>query len=448
MVSESRSRLRLAAILFIILLDMVGVGIILPVLPQLLEDLTGGSVAQAAVIGGWLVFTYAFMQFVFSPVLGNLSDRFGRRPILLLSLTGLTLDYLLMSMAPFVWYLFVGRIISGAAGASVGTATAYMADITPPEKRTHRFGLIGAAFGLGFIIGPVIGGELGEWGPRAPFVVAAGLGLAGLLFCYFVMPESLPKERRRKFEFKRANPFGAVMALKRYRVVLWLLATLFLFTLSAQALPSVYNYFTIEVFNFTPSQIGRSLGLFGIGFAISQAFLVGPVMKRFGDQAVVVLGMCAMITAMTCVAFIHTEAWLYVWLLVGTLAGLAAPGLNGILSRHVPDNMQGELQGAVNAANSLATILGPLAATQIFFVFSSDKQGLYFPGAPFLAAAGAVLLSLLLFVFTASRFDFAHQRQKDHADPPVTVPPGEPVAPPSPQDARLPAADESRPPAQ
>ena len=264
---------------------MVGVGIIVPVLPELLEQLTGGSVAQAAVIGGYLVFAYAFMQFVFSPVLGNLSDRFGRRPVLLASLLGLTFDYLMMSIAPFVWYLFIGRIIAGIAGAAVATATAYMADITPPHKRTHRFGLIGAAFGLGFIIGPVIGGELGELGPRVPFYAAAGLAFANFLFGLFVLPESLPKANRRKFDIRRANPFGAVLALRKYPVISWLLGVLFMFALAAQAYPSVYNYFTIEVFHFTSSQIGRSLGAFGIGFAICQAFLVGPIVKRVGRNA-------------------------------------------------------------------------------------------------------------------------------------------------------------------
>ena len=220
----TRSRLTLICILITILLDMIGVGIVMPVLPELIEELTGGSVAEAAVIGGYLVFVYAFMQFVFSPVLGNLSDRFGRRPVLLASLLGLTFDYLMMGFAPFVWYLFIGRIISGIAGAAVATATAYMADITPPAKRAQRFGLIGAAFGLGFIIGPVIGGELGEFGPRVPFYAAAALAFANFLFGLFVLPESLHQDQAAAVRPASAPiPFGAICSLRKYPVVLWLL---------------------------------------------------------------------------------------------------------------------------------------------------------------------------------------------------------------------------------
>jgi MFS transporter, DHA1 family, tetracycline resistance protein len=446
MQAATRSRLTLACILVTILLDMVGVGIIVPVLPELLEQLTGGSVAQAAVIGGYLVFAYAFMQFVFSPVLGNLSDRFGRRPVLLASLLGLTFDYLMMSIAPYVWYLFVGRIIAGIAGAAVATATAYMADITPPHKRTHRFGLIGAAFGLGFIIGPVIGGELGELGPRVPFYAAAGLAFANFLFGVFVLPESLPKANRRKFDIRRANPFGAVLALRKYPVISWLLGVLFMFALAAQAYPSVYNYFTIEVFNFTSSQIGRSLGAFGIGFAICQAFLVGPIVKRVGETPVVIFGLLAAAVAFTGTAFTDQTIWLYIYIFIGAMSGLAVPAINGVLSRQVPDNAQGELQGAVNAANSLATIIGPLAATQIFsyFTHAADSPG-YFPGAPFLGAGILLIVAVVLFVFTAIRFDLSHRpsiANKPHV--PDMAPPGQIRVPPIDEDADNPDANPPR----
>ena len=410
MKDTTRQRLTLACILITILLDMIGVGIIVPVLPELLEDLTGGGVSDAAKLGGYLVFVYAFMQFFFSPVLGNLSDRFGRRPVLLASLLGLTLDYVLMALSPVVWYLFIGRFISGVAGAAVATATAYMADISPPHKRSQRFGLIGAAFGLGFIIGPIIGGELGEFGPRAPFFFAAGLAFANFLFGLFVLPESLHQTKRRKFDLRRANPFGALLSLRRYPVVIWLLFVLFSFTLAAQAYPSVYNYFTIEVFHFTSSQIGRSLGAFGVGFAICQAFIVGPAVKRFGETPVVIFGMAAGAIAFTGTAFIHTQLWLYIYLMIGALSGLAVPAINAMLSHFVPDNAQGELQGAVNAANSLATIIGPLAATQIFsyFTYAADSPG-YFPGAPFLAAGILIMSGTALFVFVSLRFDLSHR---------------------------------------
>jgi len=430
--SETRSKLTLACILITVLLDMIGLGIIYPVLPELLEELTGGSVADAAVIGGYLVFTYALMQFVFSPILGNLSDRFGRRPVLLISLLGLTFDYLMMSIAPVVWYLFIGRIIAGIAGAAVATATAYMADITPPHKRTHRFGLIGAAFGLGFIIGPVIGGELGEFGPRVPFYAAAGLAFANFLLGLLVLPESLPKHNRRKFDIRRANPFGAVLALRQYPVVLWLLMVLFLFTLSAQAFPSVFNYFTIEVFNFSTSQIGRALGAFGVGFAICQALLVGPMVKRLGEMTVTIIGMLAAAGAFIGVAF-NADVWfLYGYIMLGALSGLAAPAINGVLSRNVPDNAQGELQGAVNAANSLATIIGPLAATQIFSYFTRNPAAPdYFPGAPFIASSALVLMGVLLFVFAAFKFDLRHRPSiANRPHTPDIAPPGQLRSPP------------------
>lgn len=427
MQAATRSRLTLTCILVTILLDMIGVGIIVPVLPELLEDLTGGSVADAAVIGGYLVFAYAFMQFVFSPVLGNLSDRFGRRPVLLASLLGLTFDYLMMSIAPVVWYLFIGRIIAGIAGAALATATAYMADITPPHKRTHRFGLIGAAFGLGFIIGPVIGGELGEFGPRVPFYAAAGLAFANFLFGLLVLPESLPKASRRKFDIRRANPLGAVVALKAYPSVLWLLAVLFFFQLSAQALPTVFSYFTVEVFSFTSSAIGRTLGAFGLGFAISQAVIAGPLSRGIGEPAVAMIGLLAAIAAFAALGFATDLYMLYLAIMVGAVSGLAPPAINGVLSRQVPDNSQGELQGAVNAASSLATIIGPLAATQIFsyYTTSPGSQG-YFPGAPFLAASLSTFAALVLFAFAAWRFELGRRPSiADHPHVPETPPPGQ-----------------------
>lgn len=427
MQAATRSRLTLACILVTILLDMVGVGIIVPVLPELLEDLTGGSVADAAVIGGYLVFAYAFMQFVFSPVLGNLSDRFGRRPVLLASLLGLTFDYLMMSIAPVVWYLFIGRIIAGIAGAALATATAYMADITPPHKRTHRFGLIGAAFGLGFIIGPVIGGELGEFGPRVPFYAAAGLAFANFLFGLLVLPESLPKASRRKFDIRRANPLGAVMALKAYPSVLWLLAVLFFFQLSAQALPTVFSYFTVEVFNFSSSAIGRTLGAFGLGFAISQAVIAGPLSRGVGEPAVAMIGLLAAVAAFAALGFATELYMLYLAIMVGAVSGLAPPAINGVLSRQVPDNSQGELQGAVNAASSLATIVGPLAATQIFSYYTTTPGSAdYFPGAPFLAASASTFAALVLFAFAAWRFELGRRPSiADHPHVPETPPPGQ-----------------------
>jgi MFS transporter, DHA1 family, tetracycline resistance protein len=425
---RKNSRLTLICILVTILLDMVGYGIIVPVLPELIKELTGGGVAEAAVYGGWLVFVYASMQFLFSPVLGNLSDHFGRRPVLLGSLLGLTFDYLMMGFAPAVWYLFIGRFISGVSGAAVSTATAYMADITQPHKRTQRFGLIGAAFGLGFIIGPVIGGELGAFGPKVPFYAAAGLAFANFLFGVFVLPESLNRAHRRPFDIRRANPFGALLSLRKYPVVLWLMLALFLFSMAGQAFPSVFNYFTIAVFDFSSSQIGRSLGAFGICFALFQALAVGPLVKRFGETPVVAVGMMGAGIAFAGIAFIHSQTWLYVYIVIGAISGLAAPTITGLLSRQVPDNAQGEMQGAINAANSLATIIGPLAATQVFayFTFAPEGSPGYFPGAPFIGAAALVAAALCLFIYIALRYDISHKPSvAAHPIQPEMAPPGQ-----------------------
>ncbi|MDR3475789.1 MAG: TCR/Tet family MFS transporter [Devosia sp.] len=433
MAVEKNSRLTLVCILTTILLDMIGLGIIVPVLPELIEQLTGGGIASSAVVGGYLVFFYALMQFAFSPMLGNLSDHFGRRPVLLLSLIGLTIDYGLMGFAPAIGYIYVGRILSGISGAAVATATAYITDISTPDKRAQRFGLIGAAFGLGFIIGPVIGGELGQFGPRVPFYAASTLAFANFLFGVFVLPESLPRERRRKFDIRRANPFGALLSLRRYPVVLWLLFGLFLLSLASQAFPSVWNFFTIEVVNFSTAQIGRSLGAFGLGFAISQAVLIGPLVRRFGEWTTVLAGLLAATTAFMGTAFVHTQFGLYGFLMIGALSGLAAPGINSLLSRQVPDNQQGELQGAVNAANSLASVIGPLVATQLFshFTIAAKGQPGYFPGAPFVGAGITVVLSAMVFVYTAWRYDLMHRPSvASHPHPPEMAPPGQQAIPP------------------
>lgn len=448
MALRRESPFTLTFILVTVLLDMVGLGIILPVLPNLLESLTGEQVAGAAKLGGYLVFIYALMQFLFSPVLGNLSDRFGRRPVLLLSLVGLITDYTIMSFAPSIIYLFFGRAISGISGAAVSTATAYIADITPREKRAQRFGLIGAAFGLGFIIGPVIGGVLGEISVRAPFQVAAAIAFANFLFGLIFLPESLPRNKRRRFDIKRANPFGALLAFKSYPAVLWLIAALFLFVLAGQSYPSVWNFFTIEKFGWTSSQIGISLAVFGILFALAQGFLVGPIVKRFGEAIAILAGMIAACIAFFGVSLIHTPVGLYGYLIVGAFSGLAAPAISALMSRLVPDNSQGELQGAVNAGNSLSAILGPIIATQLFAFFTtSESTPIYFPGAPFFTAGIMVLASGALFYLTFFRFDLMHVKSVAHEPhAPDIAKPGEIAIPPHNGSGPDEEVDENHPP--
>jgi len=424
------SRLTLTFILVTVFLDMVGLGIIIPVLPSLIVELTGSTVTNAAVIGGYLVFLYATMQFLFSPILGNLSDRWGRRPILLISLAGLTLDYLIMGFAASLTWLFVGRFLSGICGAAMGTATAYIADITPREKRSERFGLIGAAFGLGFIVGPVIGGELGEFGARAPFFAAAALAAANFLFGLFVLPESLSIRRRRRFDFKRANPLGAILAFRANPVVLVLLGALFLFALAAQTYPNVWSFYTIEQFGWTSSQVGRSLGVFAIIFAVSQAVLIRYATRYLGTRATILLGMAIAATALIGVSFIHTELGLWTFIVIGALSGVAVPALNGLLANNVRDNQQGEMQGAVNATNSLTAIIAPVAATQLFSYFTSPAAPMDFPGAPFFAAGLCVILAALLFIYAALSFNLRPDLGTKPA-PRMTPPVGQAVNPPA-----------------
>lgn len=427
-----QSRLTLVFILITVFLDIVGLGIILPVLPGLIRELTHESVTNAAVIGGYLVFVYASMQFFFSPILGNLSDRWGRRPILLLSLVGLSLDYLIMAWAPTLLWLFVGRVLSGICGAAMGTATAYVADITPREKRSQRFGLIGAAFGLGFIVGPVIGGELGEFGPRAPFYLAAALAAANVVFGFFVLPESLSKFRRRRFNWKRANPFGALWAFRHAPVIFVLLGALFLFSLAGQTYPNVWNFFTIEEFGWGPAQVGRSLAIFGILFAISQALLVGFATRYLGVTATVIIGLSLAAVAFIGVSMIHTELGLWTFLVIGSFSGIAAPALTGLLANNARDNQQGELQGAVNASNSLTAIIAPLAATQLFSFFTNNPlRPITFPGAPFFAAGLIVAAAMALFIFAAIKFDLRHRPFDERREKPrYPQPSGQAVNPP------------------
>lgn len=424
---SKNSRLTLGFILTTILLDMVGLGIILPVLPNLILEVTHEDVARSAVLGGYLLFVYALMQFTFSPVLGNLSDRFGRRPVLLFSLLGLTADYLIMGFAPTLGWLFLGRTLSGISGAAVSTATAYIADITPREKRSQRFGLIGAAYGLGFIIGPVIGGELGEFSPRAPFYAAAAIAFLNFLFGLIVLPESLGMRKRRRFDVRRANPFGAIIALRQFPAIIWLLAVLFLFALAGQVLPSVWNFFTIEKLEWSSSQVGRSLGYFGVLFALSQAFLVGPIVRTIGEGWTLLLGMAAAIAAFMGLTIIDTYVGLYVCLTIGAFSGIAAPSISGLLSRRVPDNSQGELQGAIHATNSLTAIIGPLAATQLFSFFTvSERAPFYFPAAPFLAAGISVALAAAIFLPAAFRHHlFARHNDDSTRERPGMANPGE-----------------------
>ena len=388
-----------AAIGFIfvtLLIDTIGFGIIIPVLPNLIIELTHGTTSEAARIGGWLLFAFAIVQFLFAPILGGLSDQYGRRPILLGSLFGFGLDYIFLALAPTIGWLFVGRLIAGALGASFTTAGAYIADISTPEKRGQNFGMIGAAFGLGFIIGPGLGGLLGSFGPRVPFMAAAGLSLLNWLYGYFILPESLKVENRRKFEWKRANPVASLLNLKRYPVVLGLVASLVLIYIASHAVQSNWSYYTIEKFGWSSAMIGASLAAVGILIAIVQGGLIRIIIPAWGQKNSLYIGLALYSIGFVLFAF-ATEGWMmFAFLIPYCLGGIAGPALQGIISSQVPANEQGELQGALTSLMSVTSIIGPLLMTQLFSAFTGPAAALYFPGAPMAMGGVLTLLSLIL----------------------------------------------------
>jgi DHA1 family tetracycline resistance protein-like MFS transporter len=390
---------RPAAVGFIfvtLLLDIIGLGIIIPVIPQLIQELTGADVSEASRYGGWLLFAYAFFQFLFAPLVGALSDRYGRRPVLLLSLLGFGLDYLVLAFAPTLAWLFVARVVSGIFGASFTTGFAYIADVSPPEKRAQNFGLVGAAFGLGFIIGPVTGGILGELGPRVPFLVAAGLTLLNMAYGYFVLPESLPADRRRPFEWKRANPLGTLLALRRYPQVVGLISSLVFVYIASHAVQGTWAYFTIEKFNWSPKDIGLSLGAVGILSAFVQGFLIRKAIPALGAWRTLIVGMVCNVVGLVLFALVQQQWMLYAFLVPYAFGGLAGPALQGLLSNGVPENEQGELQGAMSSMMSATSIVGPPLMTTIFATFTEAGAPVYFPGAPFVAGAILSATSLVL----------------------------------------------------
>lgn len=387
------------ALIFIfitLLIDVIGIGIIIPVLPNLIMELTGKGVSEAASIGGWLLFAFAIMQFLFSSVLGGLSDRFGRRPVILFSLLGLGLDYVLMAWAPNLSWLFVGRIIAGITGASFTAATAYIADISTPEKRAQNFGMIGMAFGLGFIAGPAIGGLVAGFGSRAPFLISAGFTLLNLIFGYFVLPESLEKSKQRKFEWKRANPIGSLNQLRKYPVVSGLVASLMLVYIAAHSVQSNWAFYTKYLFNWSVGMVGLSLSFVGILIAAVQGGLIRIVIPKLGQKKSVYFGM--LLYALGLLLFgVANQSWMMFAILIPyCLGGIAGPALQGIISSQVPENAQGELQGGLTSLMSLTSIIGPLLMTALFSEFTKAEAKFVFPGAPFVLGAVLTLIATWL----------------------------------------------------
>jgi DHA1 family tetracycline resistance protein-like MFS transporter len=397
---------RKAAIGFIfitLLIDVTGLGLIIPVVPKLIEDLLHTSnISKVALFGGLLTFSYAIMQFLFAPVLGNLSDKYGRRPILLFSLLGFGLDYILLAFAPSIGWLFVGRIIAGITGASMTTASAYIADISTPETRAQNFGMIGAAFGLGFIVGPMIGGLLGEMGPRIPFLVAAGLALLNAAYGYFVLPESLDVSNRRAFDWKRANPISSLKNLSRFPAVAGLIVSFFLIYVASHAVQSNWSYFNIEKFKWSPKMIGISLAVVGVLVSLVQGVLVRFVNPKIGNERSVYVGL-GLYTIGLILFGLASQSWMmFVFLIPYCLGGISGPGLQAIISGTVPANEQGELQGSLTSIISITSIVGPLVMSNLFAFFTGPIAPFYFPGAPFMLAALLMLLSCF-FAYKALR---------------------------------------------
>ena len=393
------------AIIFVlvtVLLDMVGLGLIIPVQPELIQTVGGTSIGQASVVAGWLFLAYGGMQFLLGPLTGSLSDTFGRRPLLLIAVFGLAIDYLLTAFAPNLFWLFAGRIIAGICGASYTIANAYIADVTEPDERAKAFGLIGAAFGFGFIIGPAIGGFLGEFGPRVPFFVAAGVSAVNFVFGYFVLPETLAPENRRPFEWKRANPVGALKVFARYRGVLPLCGVMALYMFASAVYPVIWPFWGVARFGWSPGTIGLTLAVFGITMAVVQGGLTGPAVKWMGESRTALLGL----TVGTLVAFAYglapNLAWVLVLLVLHAPEGLAMPAMIAMMSREVPENAQGEMQGGIASVQNLSMIIGGLFFSQVFGYFMRPDAPIQSPNVAFFVA-GILLAFTVLTFFLARR---------------------------------------------
>jgi MFS transporter, DHA1 family, tetracycline resistance protein len=396
-----------AAIGFIfitLLIDITGWGIIIPVIPKLISELIQGDVSEAAKYGGWLTFAYAITQFVFAPIMGNLSDQYGRRPILLFSLFGFSLDYLMLAFAPTLTWLFVGRIIAGITGASITTASAYIADVSTNENRAKNFGMIGAAFGLGFIIGPVIGGLLGQYGSRVPFYAAALLCLLNFLYGYFILPESLSKDNRRKFDIKRANPIGAFYSLQKYPSLIGLILATFILYVASHAVQGNWSYFTIYKFNWTEKMVGISLGVIGVLVGIVQGGLIRWINPKLGNQKSIYIGMGLYALGMFLFAS-ATEGWMmFLFLVPYCLGGIAGPAMQSVVSSQVPANEQGEIQGTLTSLMSASAIIGPPLMSFIFYYFTHKSAPFQFAGAPFVLGGILMLVSTVIAYFSFKRF--------------------------------------------
>lgn len=408
--SASKKSAAVGFILITILLDVIGIGIIIPVIPKLLEELIKADITEAAKIGGWLAFAYAFTQFMFAPIVGNLSDKFGRRPILLVSLFAFGLDYLLLAIAPTIGLVFLGRIIAGITGASISTATAYIADVSTPENRAKNFGMIGAAFGVGFIIGPVIGGLLGQYGSRVPFYAAAILCFINFMYGYFVLPESLPKEKRRKFEWKSANPIGALLRLKKHPKIIGLTFAIFFMYLAGHAINGNWSFYTMYRFDWDERMVGISLGVIGLIVAIVQGVLIRWINPKLGNSRSILIGLSLNCIGLLLFAFAQESWMMFVFLIPYCLGGIAGPALQTEITNNIPETEQGQIQGTLASLNSATAIFGPLLMTNTFYYFTHNEAPFKFPGAPFIIAVICMIVAIILSNISLKKYSSSYRK--------------------------------------
>lgn len=399
----SRRAPALPFIVITVLLDMIGIGLIIPVLPKLVTSLSGGGIGGGSMVFGLFVASYALMQFLFSPLLGNLSDAVGRRPVILVSLAGSAVDYIVMTVASSLPLLFVGRIVSGITGANIAAAQAYIADVTPPEQRARNFGIIGACFGAGFILGPALGGLLAGFGQRAPFLAAAILASCNALYGFFVLPESHPRERRRPLDWGRSNPLSSLTALKQYPAVLGLVGTFALDRLAHDALPSTWVLYMTYKFQWTELQLGLSLALVGLVFGVVQGVITGRFVDTFGERTALVFALCLATCTYLLYALVPSSWMIYGVIVLSGLSGVGGPSMQSLVTSRVPSDQQGALQGALSSVGGLMAIFGPLIATNLFALFISDRVPVRVPGAPFIASSVLVAVAATVAVWSTRK---------------------------------------------
>jgi len=388
----------------IVFFDAVGFGLLMPIMPDLLEDVAALDLSRGATVAGLLLTTFALMQFVFAPILGGLSDRFGRRPVLLIALLGFAIDSFIMAWAPTLTWLFIARIVSGIFGATYATCYASLVDISRPEDRAKRFGMAGAALGLGFIFGPSIGGLLGEYGVRLPFIVSGGMIFLVFLWGVFFFPETLSQNNRRAFSWARANPLGSLISIARYPAVLIVLGALFLIQLSNHSYSSIWSFYVSAVADWSLLMIGISISLYGFGMALVQGGLTGPVIARFGEVKSVYFALGMGMVSFLILGIAQAGWHIYVAILIGAFAGILTPALQALMTARTPSDSQGELQGAITSLYSVASIISPAVMATIFAV-NTNENGIYLPGAPFLLAMGLGAFAIVVFAIGAKRLN-------------------------------------------